>query len=177
MERSRELTVKLGAPVSCQATYGGQLMGVRAAPALDSLHYVSAGAVSFARGLNDTPKIAALLLLVPALGTKSALALVGVAIAVGGVLAARRVAQTMSYDITPMNPGQGFTANLVTAFLVIVASRFGLPVSTTHVSCGSLFGLGIVRRGGSLTSIGPILLAWVFTLPLAGGIAWVTAQV
>ena len=51
-----------------------------------------------------------------------------------------------------LNPGQGFTANLVTSFLVILASRFGVPVSTTHVSVGSLFGIGLIMRaqtGGS----------------------------
>ena len=49
-------------------------------------------------------------------------------------------AETMSTKITRMSPGQGLTANLVTAFLVSCASRFGLPVSTTHVSVGALFG-------------------------------------
>jgi len=53
-----------------------------------------------------------------------------------------QVAITMSRKITPLNHGQGFTANLVTAVLVIFASRQGLPVSTTHVAVGSLFGIG-----------------------------------
>ena len=76
------------------------------------------------------------------------------------------VAETMSEKITPMNQGQGFTANLITSIIVIGASRFGMPVSTTHVSCGSLFGIGIVTRQGRLGMIGKILGAWVTTLPV-----------
>ena len=67
-----------------------------------------------------------------------------VAIAAGGVLAARRVAETMSKRITKMNPGQGATSNFVTAAIVLGASRLGLPVSTTHVSCGTIIGIGAV---------------------------------
>ena len=66
-----------------------------------------------------------------------------------------------------MNHGQGFTANLVTAFLVVVASRWGIPVSTTHVSCGSLFGLGLATRQGKWRTIQAILASWLITLPLA----------
>ena len=88
------------------------------------------------------------------------------AIATGGVIRAGKVAETMSQKITPMNHGQGFTANRVTGFIVIGASRFGMPVSTTHVSCGSLFGIGTVTRRGHLGMIGKILAAWITTLPL-----------
>ncbi len=66
-----------------------------------------------------------------------------------------------------MNAGQGFTANLVTSAVVIGASRFGLPVSTTHVSCGSLFGLGTVTRQAHGKMIGKIVGAWLITLPTA----------
>ncbi len=141
----------------------------------DRVHYLSAGAVSFARGLNDTPKIVALLLSCQVVAaqfgswfTAAAFGLVGVTMAVGGLLNSRRVAMTMSRDITDMNVGQGLTANVVTALLVIVASRFGMPVSTTHVSCGSLFGLGLVTRQAKWKTIGVILSAGVTTLPLAG---------
>ena len=89
------------------------------------------------------------------------------AMAIGGLLNAREVALTMSERITRMNHGQGFSANLVTAFLVIFASKWGLPVSTTHVSCGSLFGIGLVNKKANLSVIRQIILAWFLTLPLA----------
>jgi PiT family inorganic phosphate transporter len=93
--------------------------------------------------------------------------LIAVAMAGGGLLQAKSVARTMSERITTMNPGQGFTANLITAGLVIGASRYGLPVSTTHVSCGALFGIGTVTGEARWRTIGGILLAWITTLPLA----------
>ena len=153
---------------TCQVRYRGSVVGISARWILDVAHYLSAGAVSFARGLNDTAKIAALLLVGETVAPGVAIAGVAIFMAVGGLLGARRVATTMSNRVTEMNPGQGFTANIVTAFLVIVASRFGMPVSTTHVSCGSLFGIGATTRKAHWGTIGRIALAWLITLPLAG---------
>jgi len=161
-------TLAMGSDAECHVRYSGTVLGVGARPLLDAAHFLSAGAVSFARGLNDTPKIAALLLVGEMMAPGSALLGVGLAIAVGGWFSARRVAETMSLRVTEMNPGQGFTANIVTALLVIGASRFGVPVSTTHVSCGSLFGIGAVTRQARWKTIGGILLAWAVTLPVAG---------
>jgi hypothetical protein len=123
-----------------------------------------AGIVSFARGLNDTPKMAALLLVLPMMGAYSSLVTVAMAIAVGGLLSARRVAETMSHKITGMNHGQGFSANLATGVLVTTASLFALPVSTTHVSVGSLFGIGLTNRQADLSVIRKILLSWIVTV-------------
>lgn len=156
----------------CRERYAGCIAGLEAQWVLDGSHLVSAGVVSFARGLNDTPKIAAIMIAMGAAGSGLGLSVVGVAIAMGGLLAVRRVAQTMSYRITEMNDGQAFTANLVTAFCVLVASRFGVPVSTTHVSCGSLFGIGLVNRKAHAGMIGTILAAWVTTLPVAAGLSY-----
>ena len=153
----------------CEERYQGRLLGFDAQSLLDKLHFLSAGLVGFARGLNDTPKIVALLVAAAGLGISmpTSLSLVGIVMAIGGLLSARRVAVTMSDRIVQMNHGQGFTANLVTAFLVTVASRFGVPVSTTHVSCGSLFGLGAVTGTARWEMILGITLAWVVTLPAA----------
>ncbi len=171
LERAEHLTSTMGKVVTCESRYQGDVFGVSAGETLDKLHFLSSGIVSFARGLNDTPKIAALLLLAPAFGVSGSLILVGIVIALGGLLSARRVAETMSNKITTMNHGQGFTANVITGLIVIGASRFGLPVSTTHVSCGSLFGIGAVSGGAKTKTIATILLAWITTLPLAAGIA------
>jgi PiT family inorganic phosphate transporter len=73
----------------------------------------------------------------------------------------------MSRRITPLNPGQGFTANIVTSALVILASRIGLPVSTTHVSVGSLFGIGLITREANRRVVSGILVSWILTLPIA----------
>ena len=112
-------------------------------PLLDALHYLSAGAASFARGLNDTPKMVALLLVVPGFDLRWGFFAVAATIALGGLLDADRVAETLGKKVTAMNPGQGFAASLVTAGLVATASLHSLPVSTTHVSVGSLLGIGV----------------------------------
>ncbi len=171
LERAETLSTSLGTAVTCQQRYEGRLLGINCAKALDAAHYLSAGIMSFARGLNDTPKIAALFLIAPQMTPVGALTLCGVSIAAGGIISSRRVAETMSHRITPMNAGQGFTASLITGLIVILASRWGLPVSTTHVSCGSLFGLGTVTGGARWQSITRILLAWVVTLPIAATLA------
>ena len=170
LARAEQLTVQIGDRVTCQNRYQGQVLGIEAKGVLDRLHFLSAGAVSFARGINDTPKIAALLLVVPLFSGITGTAIVGIVIALGGLLNARRVAETMSQKITQMNPGQGFTANLMTSAIVIGASRFGMPVSTTHVSCGALFGLGAVTGQARWMTIGKILAAWVTTLPLGAAL-------
>ncbi len=167
VQRAEQLSVTLGEPVACRRQYQGSVLGVDASETLDRLHYASAGAVSFARGLNDTPKIAALLLVMPALGGIGSTMIVAISIALGGLLSAHRVAEVMSQRITRMNHGQGFVANLVTSAIVIGASRFGMPVSTTHVSCGALFGIGAVTRQAHVRTIATILSAWVTTLPTA----------
>src|SRR5258708_35270887 len=87
--------------------------------------------------------------------------------AVGGLLNARKVAETMSKKNTPMNHGQGFTANLTTAILVVLASLFGLPVSTTHVSVGALFGIGATTGKANIRMVNAIVLSWIVTLPCA----------
>ena len=168
--RAEQLSIQLGDVVTCESRYQGKMLGIDASTLLDRLHYLSAGMVSFARGLNDTPKIAAMMLLVPALGGFGSTAFVGAAIAIGGIVSARRVAETMSAKITSMNHGQGFTANFITSLIVIGASRLGLPVSTTHVSCGSLFGIGTVTRQAQWDVIGKILGAWLVTLPLGAAL-------
>ena len=80
----------------------------------------------------------------------------------------------MGRDITPLNDGQGFASNLTTALFVIGASRFGLPVSTTHVACGSIFGIGVVTRTARAITVRNMLLAWIATLPLAALLAAAT---
>ena len=138
----------------------------------DGVHWFSGAAISFARGLNDTPKIAALLLVAAAGGVQLNYVLVAVAMAVGGALGALRVAETMSRRITPMKSPEAITGNLVAAGLVTAASFLALPVSTTHVTSGGIFGIGMLHRGqADWRRVREILLSWVATLPLGAGLA------
>jgi PiT family inorganic phosphate transporter len=133
----------------------------------DGVHWFSGASISFARGLNDTPKLVAVLLVAAAYNARLNYLAVAVAIAIGGALGAVRVASTMSMKITPMATREAVTANLVAATLVTLASPFALPVSTTHVTSGGIFGIGLLRREeANWGKVREILLAWVATLPL-----------
>jgi inorganic phosphate transporter, PiT family len=160
-------TLSIDNQSACDNRYAGIIFGFDLKKVMDGLHFFSAGAVCFARGLNDTPKIAALLLLAPALVLQEKILLIALMMAAGGLLNARRVAETMSHKITTISHGQGLSANLTTAVLVIFASKFGLPVSTTHVSVGALFGIGLTTKQANYPMIASILLSWLLTLPCA----------
>jgi len=164
--RSGDLIV-IASAEQCVEKYGGQILGLRVQQLTDAAHVASAAAVSFARGLNDTPKILALLLAARALDVRLGVGAIVVAMAVGGLLNARKVAQTMGRGISRMNDGQALSANLVTAFLVIVASRLGMPVSTTQVSVGAIAGVGLFNGTANRTMISGILASWLMTLPIA----------
>jgi PiT family inorganic phosphate transporter len=164
-------TIKVANERECVEVYQGHFMGLNAQKMLDYAHYLSAGVVSFARGLNDTPKIVGLLLVIQLFSIEWGMIFIAVTIAAGGLLNARKVGETVSKKITPMNHGQGFTANLVTSLLVTTASIHGLPVSTTHVSVGSLFGIGAVTKKINKKVLLEILLSWVLTLPVAAFIS------
>jgi PiT family inorganic phosphate transporter len=152
---------------SCEEHYAGSMLGLSSQHLMDGAHFLSAGVVSFARGLNDAPKIVAMLLLLPALELRWAFFAVAMTMAIGGLIHSRRIAETMSHQITEMNHGQAFSANLATGILVIAASAFGLPVSTTHVSVGSLFGIGIATGQANPRVMRNIALSWLVTLPCA----------
>lgn len=166
MEAHRTISVK-ACKKGCTETYDGYVMGISAQKVLDSLHFLSGGIVSFARGLNDTPKIVGLLIIINAMDIKWGMIAVAITMALGGLVNARKVGVNMSKKITPMNSGQGFTANLITGILVTTASVHGLPVSTTHVSVGSIFGIGTVTKKADVKMVSKILLSWLLTLPMA----------
>jgi len=142
--------------------------------ALDSLHWLTAGLTSFARGLNDGPKIVALGLLAGTalgLGTPALLALVATAMGAGSYFAGRRVTGTLATKVTAMSGAEALTANAATSTLVGLASAFGIPVSTTHVSTGTVIAVGLHRRQVQWRPVGEMLIAWLVTLPVAALIA------
>ncbi len=159
-----------GAGPQPKALGQGPVAGSRARAAISTGHLLSASLVGVARGLNDTPKILGLVVGVSILSPVAGTLAITAAMAAGGLVAARRVTETLAKKITRLTPPQGLGANLSTSMLVIAASRFGLPVSTTHVSTGGIIGVG---TAGSLEwrAVAEILAAWLTTLPLAAALA------
>jgi PiT family inorganic phosphate transporter len=99
------------------------------------------------------------------------LVLGGAGIVVGLATMGYRVMQTIGHKITELTPTRGYCATLAAATTVVLASKTGLPVSTTHIAVGAVMGVGIARGIGALDLrvIGNIVISWVVTLP-AGGI-------
>jgi PiT family inorganic phosphate transporter len=141
---------------------------------LNHLHWMTSGATSFARGLNDAPKMVALLLAAAALtgdGTATPLryfALVAVGIMAGSWIGGRRVTEVLARKVTRMDHREGFVANLITAILVASGATLGLPMSTTHVASGAIIGVATRQSAGvNRKVIWDMLLAWIVTLPFA----------
>lgn len=176
-EQAPEISASCGTTMECQERYHGKFVGLESQKAMDVAHFLSAGAVGFARGLNDTPKMAALLLVVPSIHVPWAMTMVLVSMSIGGLMGARKVAETMAKKITRMNHGQGFSANLGTALLVTSASIWGLPVSTTHVSVGALTGIGLLNGKADGAVIRKVLLSWIITLPCAAVLGMVAFRI
>ena len=101
------------------------------------------------------------------------LVLGGSGIVIGLATLGYRVMQTIGSGITELTPSRGFCATLAAAATVVLASRTGLPVSTTHIAVGAVIGVGLARGIGAidLRVIGGIAASWVITLPAGGLLA------
>ncbi|MBW4674511.1 MAG: inorganic phosphate transporter family protein [Desmonostoc geniculatum HA4340-LM1] len=141
---------------------------------IDTCHFISAGIVSFARGLNYTPKMVSLILIIEYFSIQGGMITIAIAMALGGLLNSQKVAITMSEKITSMNHTQGFSANIVTGVLFITANQFGLTLSITHFSVGSIFGVGLISKKSNVRILYQILVSWILTLPTAAIISGIT---
>ncbi len=97
----------------------------------------------------------------------------GFGIVIGLATMGYKVMQTIGTRITQLTPSRGFCATLAAAASVVLASRTGLPVSTTHIAVGAVIGVGLARGVGAidLRVIGGIVVSWVITLPVGGILA------
>ena len=147
---------------------------------LDTIHWISSGLASFARGTNDAPKIVAILLLGSATAAwpsaSSQLAAFGgvtIAMGLGSYFGGLRVTEVLAEKVTKMNHAEGLSANLTTSSLVLISGSLGLPVSTTHVSSSAIIGIGLLKgwNGVRWTTVRDMILAWVVTLPASALLA------
>jgi PiT family inorganic phosphate transporter len=141
--------------------------------------------MAFAHGSNDVANgvgpMAAVVGLVQSGGEvaqKSAmplwiLMLGGFGIVVGLATYGYKVMRTIGTKITELTPTRGFCATMAAATTVVLASRTGMPVSTTHIAVGGVIGVGMARGIGAidLRVIGGIIMSWIITLPVGGILA------
>ena len=95
----------------------------------------------------------------------------GVGIACGISMAGYRVMDTLGHKITTLSNTRGFSVDFAAATTVLVASKLGLPVSTTHAAVGGVLGVGIARglEAVNFRIILRIVLYWILTVPAAAG--------
>ena len=141
----------------------------------------ASGLASFARGVNDAPKLAAMVLLESALAAwpsaqfqVSTFAAVAVAMGLGNYLGGLRVTEVLAEKVTTMDHAEGLSANLTTSSLVLVSATLGLPVSTTHVSGSAIIGIGLLKgvRAVRWKTVREMVLAWIVTLPASAMLTW-----
>ncbi|MCP4285241.1 MAG: inorganic phosphate transporter, partial [Gammaproteobacteria bacterium] len=139
----------------------------------------TAAAMAFAHGSNDVANaigpLAAVVSIVQSGGEvmQSAglpiwiLVLGGVGIVIGLSTMGYRVMETIGTKITELTPTRGYCATLAAATTVVLASKTGLPVSTTQIAVGAVMGVGLARGVGAidLRVVGGIILSWFITLP------------
>ena len=148
------------------------------------LQIMTACAVAFAHGSNDVANSIGPLAAVHSIVTTGAaattasvepwmLALGGFGIIIGLATWGYRVMETIGTKITELTPSRGFAAELAAATTIVLASRMGIPVSTTHILVGSVLGVGLARGIGALDLrvVGSIFVSWIATLPLAAALS------
>ena len=101
------------------------------------------------------------------------------AIALGTYSGGWRIIRTMGSRIIKMDPAQGFAAQGAGAAVILAASHFGYPLSTTHVISGGVMGAGAAKRVSAVRwgVAGNIVGAWVLTIPAAGAIGALTYEI
>jgi len=139
----------------------------------------TAATMAFAHGSNDVANaigpVAAVVNVIEnpgQIGSESPLAgwvliLGGAGIVVGLATYGHRVIRTIGAGITELTPTRGFSAELSAASTVVLATWFGIPVSTTQTLVGAVLGVGLARgmRALNLTVLGGVFAGWLLTLP------------
>ena len=105
--------------------------------------------------------------------------LCALAIGIGTATGGWRIIRTMGLRITTLTPVQGFAAETTAGTVIEIATRFGIPISTTHAISGSIFGVGSTRRLSAVRwgIAGRIVTAWVLTIPGCFVLGYVIATV
>ena len=148
------------------------------------MQLISACFMAFAHGANDVANaIGPLVGVVHIVQTKSLalglptpswiLMLGGAGIIIGLATWGWRVIETVGRKITELTPSRGFSAEFGAALTILVASRLGLPISTTHTLVGAVLGVGLARgiSALNLNTVRDILVSWIITIPAGACVA------
>jgi PiT family inorganic phosphate transporter len=146
------------------------------------LQIVSSAMMAFGHGSNDAQKVMGIITM--ALLSRGLITTLdvpvwvifaaAVAMGCGTFLGGWKVIKTLGVKMLKLQPIHGFAAETSSTFIILGASHFGLPVSTTHVISSAILGVGATQRLSAVRwgIAGKIVMAWVFTLPACIAMAW-----
>lgn len=151
------------------------------------LQLLSSGFMAFSHGSNDAQKVMGIITLslvssgflhsmeVPFWVILICALAMGLGTAIGGW----KVIKTMGVHMLKLEPVHGFAAETSATAIILGASHFGLPVSTTHVIATAIMGVGATKRLSAVRwgIAGKIVMAWILTLPACAMIAWLTYKI
>ena len=92
----------------------------------------------------------------------------GIALVIGLWFLGKEVITTVGSKLAQIKPATGFSAELGASIVILLATQFGIPVSSTHILIGAILGIGLYNKNANWTIMKPIGLAWIITLPVAG---------
>jgi PiT family inorganic phosphate transporter len=141
------------------------------------LQILSAAFMAFSHGSNDGQKFMGVFALALVLGGKMAhfavpvwvMLLCGTVMGIGTAFGGWRIIRTMGFSITKLEPVNGFAAESAGSIAILLASRFGIPLSTTHCIGTSIMGVGATKRFSAVRwgVAGNIVMTWIITFPVS----------
>ena len=146
------------------------------------LQIISSGLMAFAHGSNDGQKFMGVFTLALVIGGALpafqiplwVIFLCAAVMAMGTLTGGWRIIKTLGMKLTRLETHQGFAAEIAAASVIEVATRFGIPLSTTHTISSAIVGVG-ATRGGSAVNWGVtqrLVMAWILTFPICGAISY-----
>lgn len=151
------------------------------------LQLLSSGFMAFSHGSNDAQKVMGIITLSLVSGGYLnsvdvpfwVILICALAMGLGTALGGWKVIKTMGVHMLKLEPVHGFAAETSATAIILGASHFGLPVSTTHVIATAIMGVGATKRLSAVRwgIAGKIVLAWVFTLPACSLLAWLICKI
>jgi PiT family inorganic phosphate transporter len=102
----------------------------------------------------------------------------GAALTAGTALGGWRIIKTLGHKMVKLHPVNGFAAETASASVILTCSHFGIPVSTTHNISAAILGVGVAKRANAIrwSVVERMVGAWILTLPVTGGIAWLLVE-
>lgn len=153
------------------------------------MQLISAGFLAFSHGSNDAQKtmgiITLSLMTFGVLDSKSfdipiwVIGLCALTMSMGTMTGGWKIIKTLSSKVVKMKPPHGFSVEMASASIILTASHFGIPVSTTHITSAAIMGVGSMVKCSAVKwgIVKNIIMAWILTIPacilLSGGIYYI----